>query len=73
LLRRAAAARGRTLEPGTTPFAVLRERRLDALGDLVERHIDADAILELLEDGAPPDLPTITSEVRGVAALRDDR
>ncbi len=73
LLGAVAEARGRTFVAGTDPFSALRERRLDALGDLVERHIDADAILELLEDGAPPDLPTITSEVRGVAALRDDR
>lgn len=73
LLRAVAAARGRTLQPGTTPFAAVRERRLDALGDLVEQHIDAEAVLRLLEHGAPSDLPTISTEVRTLAALRDDR
>ncbi len=72
LLHRVASARGRTLQPGTTPFAALRERRLDALGDLVAHHIDADAILALLDGGATRDLPTITTEVHALAALRHD-
>jgi adenosylcobyric acid synthase len=38
-------------------FAALRERRLDALGDLVEEHLDTDALLRLVESGAPPGLP----------------
>lgn len=73
LLRAVAEARGRAFVAGSDSFASLRERRLDALGDLVERHLDTGAVLGLLQSGAPPDLPTITAEMRTVAALRHDR
>ncbi len=63
LLGKVAAARGRAFVAGSDSFAELRERRLDALGDLVERHIDCDAVLALLDAGTPADLPTITAEV----------
>ncbi len=63
LLGAVAAARGRTFVPGTGAFAAARERRLDVLGDLVER-LDTGAVLALLRDGAPDDLPTIRAEVR---------
>ncbi|MEU6714211.1 cobyric acid synthase [Nonomuraea sp. NPDC046802] len=43
--------------PGTD-FARLREERLDALGDLVERHLDTDALLRLIQHG-PPHVPTL--------------
>jgi len=73
LLGAVAAARGRMFAPGSDSFAALRERRLDVLGDLVEQHLDTDALLALLEHGAPPDLPTIHAEMRhAVAALRHD-
>ena len=55
LLRAVAAARGRTFVAGTGAFAAQRERRLDALGDLVEQHLDTDAVLALIEHGAPAD------------------
>lgn len=67
LLRAVAAARGRTFVPGDAPFAELRERRLDALGDLVEHHVDTDAVLALIDGGAPAGLPTIET-TRGVFA-----
>ncbi|MEU0492836.1 cobyric acid synthase [Nocardiopsis sp. NPDC006139] len=38
-------------------FAPARERRLDLLADLVEEHLDVDALLELALEGAPPGLP----------------
>ncbi|MEV2276796.1 cobyric acid synthase [Nocardiopsis sp. NPDC049922] len=44
---------------GDTDFAAEREARLDALGDLVERHLDTDRIRRLLDEGAPSDLPVI--------------
>ena len=40
-------------------FAALRERQLDALGDLVDEHLDTGALLRLIDTGAPPDLPFI--------------
>ncbi|KAB8190888.1 cobyric acid synthase [Nonomuraea phyllanthi] len=48
---------GRDFTPAPdTDFARLREERLDALGDLVERHLDTDALLRLIEHG-PSDVP----------------
>jgi adenosylcobyric acid synthase len=37
----------------------MREERLDALGDLIERNVDTDALLRLLEGGAPQGLPLL--------------
>jgi adenosylcobyric acid synthase len=72
LLRAVADARGRSFVAASETFAALRERRLDALGDLVEQHLDTDAVRALLQVGAATDLPTIHAEVRAVAALRHD-
>jgi adenosylcobyric acid synthase len=55
-----AATAGRDFTPAPdTSFAALRQRRLDALGDLVERHVDTAALLGLLDDGAPAGLPVV--------------
>jgi adenosylcobyric acid synthase len=59
LLRRVAAAAGRSFEPGGVTFASLRERKLDALADLVEEHMDTRALLNLIDHGAPAGLPFI--------------
>jgi len=45
-------------EPSGVVFADARERRLDLLGDLVEEHLDVDALLTLC-DGPPAGLPAI--------------
>jgi adenosylcobyric acid synthase len=42
-----------------TRFASVRERALDVLGDLVEEHLDTDALRRLIESGPPGDLPFI--------------
>lgn len=42
-----------------TDFAAARERTLDLLGDLVEEHLDTDALWRLIEAGPPPGLPFI--------------
>ncbi|XVV14079.1 cobyric acid synthase [Actinoplanes sp. CA-131856] len=55
---RLAGRRGFTVAPGTR-FADLRERSLDILGDLVEEHLDTDALLRLIEQGPPGGLPFI--------------
>ena len=52
-----AATLGR--EPSPVNFAVARERRFDLLGDLVERHLDVDALLALARAGAPAGLPVL--------------
>ena len=41
------------VEPSGVSFAAARERRFDLLADLVERHLDVDALLALARDGAP--------------------
>jgi adenosylcobyric acid synthase len=40
-----------------TCFSARREQLLDLLGDLVEKHLDTDALRRLIESGAPPGLP----------------
>jgi adenosylcobyric acid synthase len=40
-----------------TRYAQVRERALDALGDLVEEHLDTDALWRLIEKGPTPGLP----------------
>jgi adenosylcobyric acid synthase len=43
-----------------TSYAALRERTLDVLADLVEAHLDTEALWRLIEHGAPPGLKTIS-------------
>lgn len=40
-------------------FPEARNRRLDLLGDLVEQHLDVDALLDLARHGAPAGLPVL--------------
>lgn len=42
-----------------TSFQELREATLDALGDLVEQHLDTDALWRIIEGGAPGGLPVV--------------
>ena len=58
-LREVAALTGRSWEPGTGSFADVRQARLDALGDLVAEHLDTDAVVRLIEEGAPAGLPFV--------------
>ncbi|NUK01929.1 cobyric acid synthase [Streptomyces lunaelactis] len=59
-LREVARAAGRRFVPAPdTSFGALREEQLDRLGDLVEEHADTDALLRLIESGAPSGLPFI--------------
>ncbi|GAA0381623.1 cobyric acid synthase [Microbispora corallina] len=59
-LSEVAAVTGRDWLPGDTTFAERREARLDALGDLVEEHLDTDAVWRLIEGGVPAGLPTVS-------------
>ncbi len=58
-LARVAADSGRAWVAGTVSFAARREARLDQLGDLVEKHLDTDALWRLIEGGVPSGLPTL--------------
>ena len=44
---------GGSRRPSGVSFPAARERRLDLLGDLVEEHLDVDALLALATDGPP--------------------
>jgi adenosylcobyric acid synthase len=56
---------GRDFTPAPdTDFAELREERLDAIGDLVERHLDTDALLRLIRHG-PPEVPFLPPGAAG--------
>ncbi|GIJ80676.1 adenosylcobyric acid synthase [Micromonospora phaseoli] len=60
-LTRVARLAGRTgfqVAPGTS-FAAARGRTLDLLGDLVEEHLDTDALWRLIETGPPAGLPFV--------------
>ncbi|MFL5820218.1 MAG: cobyric acid synthase [Solirubrobacteraceae bacterium] len=63
LLSWVAAVRRRRWTPGDEPFAAVRERRLDALGDLIEHHADTEALLSLIERAPAPDLPSVAPVV----------
>jgi len=59
LLAWVAERRGRDWTPGTVAFADVREAQLDRLADWFGAHVDASALLELIERGAPDGLPVI--------------
>ncbi|MDL4817847.1 cobyric acid synthase [Actinomadura opuntiae] len=59
-LKDIAQTAGRDFTPAPdVEFAALREATMDALGDLVEEHLDTDAVWRLIEKGAPKDLPVV--------------
>jgi adenosylcobyric acid synthase len=64
---------GRRFAPGNHAFADIRAERLDAIGDLVEQHLDTAALTALIEGGAPPQLPIIDTEARPVAGIHHHR
>jgi adenosylcobyric acid synthase len=69
LLRWVGERRGRRWVPGDVPFATVRERHLDRLGDLVEEHADTTALLALIEHGPPPDLPVLRTSLGAQTSL----
>jgi adenosylcobyric acid synthase len=59
-LTEAARLVGRTgFEPGTARFGDARHRRIDALADALEEHLDLDRVVGLIENGPPADLPVV--------------
>ena len=49
----------RSASTSQASFPEARERRLDLLGELVEEHLDVDALLDLATHGAPRSLPVL--------------
>jgi adenosylcobyric acid synthase len=61
-LRDLAVRTGRDFTPAPdVSFAAVRERRYDVLADLIEEHLDADALAALIEGGVPAGLPAVVS------------
>jgi adenosylcobyric acid synthase len=58
-LAEVAAAVGRTHTPSRVDFGAARQARIDLLADLVEEHLDVHAIMELITEGPPADLPML--------------
>jgi adenosylcobyric acid synthase len=54
-----AEAVGASLPPSGVSFPAAREARFELLADLVEEHLDVDALLALAAAGAPADLPLL--------------
>ncbi len=55
----AAGLAGRAYLPGEVSFAAARAAQVDLLGDLVAEHLDTDALLKLVDGGAPDGLPFV--------------
>jgi adenosylcobyric acid synthase len=65
-----AEVRGLHFVPGPRSFAEVREGRLDLLGDLVERHVDTEALARLIEGGPPSGLPFLAADMRSEEGSR---
>jgi adenosylcobyric acid synthase len=61
-LRDLAARTGREFVAApAVSFTAVRERRYELLADMVEQHLDTGAVVDLISNGVPADLPVITS------------
>jgi len=63
LLLWVARKRGLDWSPGEASFAAAREAQLQKLGDLVADHVDREALLRLIDEGAPRGLPFVSSQL----------
>ncbi|WP_455901223.1 cobyric acid synthase [Rhodococcus gordoniae] len=61
-LHEVAAAVGREIRTGEVSFPAARESRIEALADLVDEHLDIDALLDMLSDDRT--LPVLTGTLR---------
>jgi adenosylcobyric acid synthase len=59
LMALVASLAGRAWTASGVSFPAARERRLELLADLVEEHLDVDALLALATSGAPASLPVL--------------
>ncbi|HEY2948094.1 MAG TPA: cobyric acid synthase [Micromonosporaceae bacterium] len=66
---RLAGRHGFRVAPDTS-FAAVRERTLDLLGDLVEEHLDTEALWRLVESGPPAGLPFVVPGAPPLASRR---
>jgi adenosylcobyric acid synthase len=67
LLTEVAGRTGRAFTPGTASFAAVRAAHHDALGDLVEQHVDTAALTDLITGGVPAGLPSLSLSMEAPA------
>jgi adenosylcobyric acid synthase len=72
LLAWVAAARDLDWRPGDEPFEAAREAQLERLGDLVAENVDGEALLRIVEGGAPQNLPVLRLQASGFGHQEDD-
>jgi adenosylcobyric acid synthase len=65
------AGRSGFLVASDTRFAALRDQTLDLLGDLVEEHLDTQALWRLIESGPPPAQPVVVPTLRDATDAED--
>ncbi len=65
LLRWVAGERGLDWVPGDESFAAAREAQMERLGDLIAENVDREALLRVISDGPPDDLPIIRHQTSG--------
>lgn len=67
LLADVARRTGRAYRPGVEPFAAVRARHHDRLGDLIEQHVDTAALTDLITGGVPAGLPSLSLSLEAPA------
>ncbi len=67
LLADVARRTGRAYRPGGEPFAAVRARHHDRLGDLIEQHVDTAALNDLITGGVPAGLPSLSLSLEAPA------
>jgi adenosylcobyric acid synthase len=65
LLLWVARERGLDWSPGEASFAAARETQLEKLGDLIADHVDREALLRLIDEGAHPGFPVVRHQGSG--------
>ncbi|QIN82232.1 cobyric acid synthase [Rubrobacter tropicus] len=63
LLSWAAAERNLDWRPGEEPFAAAREAQLETLGDLVAENVNREALMRIVENGAPAGMPVVSAQL----------
>jgi len=66
LLLWVARERGLDWSPGEASFAAAREAQLEKLGDLIADHVDREALLRLIDEGAHRGFPVVRHQASGI-------
>ena len=67
LLSWVAAERNLDWRPGEVPFAAAREAQLEMLGDLVAENVDREALVRIVENGAPAGMPVLGYQLSAIS------